>query len=437
MGRLRKALFWIGWIALITAPLIWLKLYYDMGRSDTLLRPQTERWQFLYTALPKWIASEWLTLLILAMVGIVLWLASRMWEQRGLRQKLSDAATGSKVYEHRRVGYVTLALVAIIIPPLVLSDKYIGMAVMVGIYILLAQGLNLTVGMTGLLVLGYAGFYAVGAYTFALMHVYWGVNFWVAFIPAMIVGSLSGLMLGLPSFRLRGDYLAIVTLGFGETVRYLLKNWSTFTHGDRGIIIKSSGKIPSIESVPFLPHGLSRLQVTYFIVFLFCAASIFAVSRLMHSRIGRAWIAIREDETAASTMGVNTVRYKLLAFSLSAIWAAVAGVLYTAYQGYIDPESFGFDESVMILIMVVLGGMGSGPGAIVGAAVVWILQSVLRDKFPAVSDYRLMIFGALLIVMMIYRPQGLIGSMRRKVELEEQKDLDNHKKLNHGFGKAG
>jgi branched-chain amino acid transport system permease protein len=427
MGRLRRALFWIGWIALITAPLIWLKVYYDMGRNDTLVRVQSERWKFLFTDVPRWIAGEWLTILIMAMVCVILWLASRMWEQRGWREELAAAFTRSKLNQFRLALFlfliVALFLAPIagsIVPALKIPDKYIGMAVMVGIYILLAQGLNLTVGMTGLLVLGYAGFYAVGAYTFGLMHVYWGVNFWMAFIPAMIVGALFGLMLGLPSFRLHGDYLAIVTLGFGETVRYLLKNWSTFTHGDRGVIIKSGGKIPSIESLPFLPHGLTRLQVTYCIVFLFCAASIFAISRLMHSRIGRAWIAIREDETAAATMGINTVAYKLLAFSLSAIWAAVAGVLYTAYEGYIDPESFGFDESVMILIMVVLGGMGSGPGAIVGAAVVWILQSVLRDKFPAVSDYRLMIFGALLIVMMIYRPQGLIGSMRRKVELEEQ-----------------
>jgi branched-chain amino acid transport system permease protein len=313
-----------------------------------------------------------------------------------------------------------LILAGFAVPPFTLSDKYINMAVMVGIYILLAQGLNLTVGMTGLLVLGYAGFYAVGAYTFALMHFYWGANFWMAFVPAMVVGALFGLVLGLPSFRLRGDYLAIVTLGFGETVRYALKNWSNFTQGDRGIIIKSSGKVPGFEELPCWPHELSRLQVTYFIVFLFCAASIFAVGRLMHSRVGRAWIAIREDETAASAMGINTVRYKLLAFMLSAIWAAVAGVLYTATTGYVDPETFKFDESVMILIMVVLGGMGSGPGAIVGAAVVWILQSVLRDKFPAFSDYRLMLFGALLIVMMIYRPEGLIGSMRRKVELEEK-----------------
>lgn len=421
---IRKPFLWAAWVALITAPLVWIKVYYDLERNDTFAEFRRERWQFLVSDLPRWIASNWSSLFVVAAVCAGLYGVSRVWEQREWRTRLAESVRRSKAYTFRWVLYGALILIAFSVPvlpePLRLSDKYLGMAVTIGIYIILAQGLNLTVGMTGLLVLGYAGFYAIGAYTFALMHVYWGANFWVAFIPAMVVGSVFGLLLGLPSFRLRGDYLAIVTLGFGETVRYLLKNWSGFTQGDRGIIIKSGGKFPGIESLPFLPDGLSRLQMGYFIVFAFTAASIFAVNRLIHSRVGRAWIAIREDETAASAMGINTTAYKLLAFSLSAIWAAVAGVLYTANTGYVDPESFKFDESVMILIMVVLGGMGSGPGAIVGAAVVWILQSVLRDQFPAFSDYRLMVFGALLIVMMIYRPQGLIGSMRRKVELEER-----------------
>lgn len=419
-ARIRKPLLWAAWIALITAPLIWIRVYYDMGRGDTVAEFRGERWRFLVSDLPRWLAANWLSSLVVVAVCAGLYGVSRLWERREWRTQLAESVCRSKAYSYRWILYGALILAAFVVPPIAMSDKYIGMAVMIGIYIILAQGLNLTVGMTGLLVLGYAGFYAIGAYTFALMHLYWGANFWMAFIPAMIVGAVFGLLLGLPSFRLRGDYLAIVTLGFGETVRYLLKNWSDFTQGDRGIIIKSGGKFPGIESLPFLPDGLSRLRAGYLIVFLFAAASIFAVNRLIHSRVGRAWIAIREDETAASAMGINTTAYKLLAFSLSAIWAAVAGVLYTANTGYVDPESFKFDESVMILIMVVLGGMGSGPGAIVGAAVVWVLQSVLRDQFPAFSDYRLMVFGALLIVMMIYRPQGLIGSLRRKVELEEQ-----------------
>lgn len=418
--RFTGTLLWFAWIALITAPLVWVKVWHDMEHNDTVAAFRSGRWQFLVSDLPRWVAQNWLTLLIVAAVCGGLYWVSRVWEQRELRVRLSEAFRSSKVYTFRWPIYWVLILAAFVVPPLALSDKWIGMAVMVGIYIILAQGLNITVGMTGLLVLGYAGFYAIGAYTFALMHFYWGANFGVAFLPAIVVGALFGILLGLPSFRLRGDYLAIVTLGFGETVRYLLKNWSGFTQGDRGIIIKTDAKFPNIESLPLFTDGLSRLQVGYLVVFLFVVVSIFAIHRLIHSRIGRAWIAIREDETAASAMGINTLRYKLLAFSLSAVWAAVAGVLYTAHTGYVDPESFKFDESVMILIMVVLGGMGSGPGAIVGAAVVWILQSVLRDQFPAFSDYRLMIFGALLILMMIYRPQGLIGSMRRKVELEEE-----------------
>jgi len=417
---LRRWLFWLGWIALITAPLVWLRAYYDFERSDTLVRPQAERWTFLTTTLPKWFAANWPVLIGIVLAGVALYAMSRVWERRGWRETLGEAARKPEFAWLRWLASALLILAAVFVPAFAFSDKYLNMAVMIGIYIILAQGLNLTVGMTGLLVLGYAGFYAVGAYTFALMNYYWGANLWAALVPAMVVGALFGLVLGLPSFRLRGDYLAIVTLGFGETVRYALKNWSDFTQGDRGIIIQSAGKLPSFDRLPFWPHEISRLQMTYVVVFVFCAVSIFAVGRLVHSRVGRAWIAIREDETAASAMGIHTVRYKLLAFMLSAIWAAVAGVLFTAHQGYVDPETFKFDESVMILIMVVLGGMGSGPGAIVGAAVVWILQSVLRDKFPAFSDYRLMVFGALLIVMMIFRPEGLIGSMRRKVELEEK-----------------
>ena len=274
--------------------------------------------------------------------------------------------------------------------------------------------------MTGLLVLGYAAFYAIGAYTFGVMHLHWGVPFYVAIIPAMLIGAGFGFLVGLPSIRLRGDYLAIVTLGFGETIRFLLKNLPALTNGDKGIIISTAGKIPTLGKTALFPYSRSGEQPTYYLVLVLVLLSMWLVRNLVNSRIGRAWIAIREDETAARAMGINTTRLKVTAFMLSAVWASVAGVLYVAREGYVEPDVFRFDESVLILSMVILGGMGSGPGPILGAAVLYLIPQILRDEFPALLDYRLMIFGIVMILLMIFRPQGLLGSLRRKIELKEE-----------------
>jgi branched-chain amino acid transport system permease protein len=321
----------------------------------------------------------------------------------------------------RHASWLRVAAIAVaVVLPVFLNDKYLGLAIFTGIYMILAMGLNLTVGMTGLLVLGYAAFYAIGAYTFGVMYLKWGVPFYAALVPAVVVGGLVGLLVGLPSIRLRGDYLAIVTLGFGETVRFLLKNLSNLTNGDQGIMVAASARVPKLPVLTIFPWAKSGEQSTYYLVLLFVLLSMWLVRNLVNSRIGRAWMAIREDETAARAMGINTVKLKVIAFMLSAMWAAVAGVLYVAREGYVDPEVFRFDESVLILSMVILGGMGSGPGPILGAAVLYLVPQILRDEFPALLDYRLMIFGAVMIVMMILRPQGLLGSTRRKIEIEEQ-----------------
>jgi branched-chain amino acid transport system permease protein len=348
-----------------------------------------------------------LALLIAALVFIAKWFQRSSWAARqALRISENRTALG------------VVAVLAFLILPCFMTDKYLGLAIFTGIYILLAMGLNLTVGMTGLLVLGYAAFFAIGAYTFGLMYLQWHVPFYFAFIPAMIAGALVGMLVGLPSIRLRGDYLAIVTLGFGETVRYLLKNLTKLTQGDRGIVIGPAAKIPRLGHTALFADSRSGEQVAYYLIFALVLLSMWLVRNLVNSRIGRAWIAIREDETAARAMGINTVRMKVTAFMLSAMWAAVAGVIYVAREGYVEPDVFRFDESVLILSMVILGGMGSGPGPILGAAVLYLVPQILRDEFPALLDYRLMIFGVVMIVMMIYRPQGLLGSVRRKIELE-------------------
>lgn len=282
------------------------------------------------------------------------------------------------------------------------ADRYaLDLATQAGIYVMLALGLNIVVGQTGILVLGYVAFYAVGAYGYALLSTKAGIGFFPVIPIAVFLAGVSGLLLGAPILRLRGDYLAIVTLGFGEITRIVLNNWDTLTGGPNGI----SG-IPR-------PSGFLSLKSYYFLVLLAVALTVFVAARLARSRIGRAWIAIREDETAAEAMGVNTTWLKLLAFALGAALAGLAGVFYAAKMGFVSPESFNFLESVIILCMVVLGGMGSIPGVILGAVVLYLLPEGLREF----QQYRMLLFGAAMVVIMVFRPQGLIGTRRRGMEM--------------------
>lgn len=405
-SRLTSWLFWGGWLVLITAPFVWIKLDYSFATRQTTATFHDQRARWFIEHIPHFLAAG----AILAAVGGVAWLArSTSWRAPLVGALAKRTKTGATSAPLRAAAVAGLVLV----PLFTFSDKYLDMAIFTGLYVVLALGLNLTVGMTGLLVLGYAAFYGIGAYTFAIIQRDLGWPIWAAFVPAAGIGAGFGFLLGLPSLRLRGDYLAIVTLGFGEAIRYLLKNLQGLTGGDFGIIIQREQKITALGP-------LAREQVTWLTVIGLVILSVIVIHRLNHSRLGRAWIAIREDETAAATMGINTVRLKILAFTLSAVWAALAGVCYAGYTGFVDPESFRFEESALILSMVVLGGMGSGSGAILGAVVLYIVPRLLRDQFPAFTDYRLMIFGATMVVMMIFRPQGLLGSARRKIELQQE-----------------
>jgi len=272
------------------------------------------------------------------------------------------------------------------------------------IYVVLALGLNITVGQAGLLNLGYVAFYAVGAYTYAILSTTLGLSFW----PGMIVGALSAsafaLLLGLPTLKLRGDYFAIVTLGLGEITRIVLNNWDGLTGGPNGI---------SRIGRPMIGKYVLNTTLDFYYLILFIAlVSVFAMHRLISSRIGRAWIAVREDEFAAEAMGINTFRLKLLAFVLGSAWAGMTGVFFAAKMAFVSPESFTFFESVMILCMVVLGGMGSIPGIILGALLLITLPEVFRDF----QDYRMLAFGIALVLMMIFRPQGLLGTVKRQTQ---------------------
>lgn len=303
-------------------------------------------------------------------------------------------------------GLISAALGVLLVLPLWMNNYYLDVLVLAGMYVVLALGLNIVVGMAGLLDLGYVSFYAIGAYTYALLSTHLGVSFWIALPLGGLAAATFGVLLGLVTLRLRGDYLAIVTLGFIHIVHLVLNNWDSVTNGPNGIIGIAR---PAIAGFVF-----TRPIHFYYLILVIAVVTVFAVNRLNRSRIGRGWIAMREDEIAAEAMGVDTTRMKILAFALGAGWAGIAGVFFAGKFAFISPESFTFLETVFVLSMVVLGGMGSVPGVILGALILVILPEVLRDF----ASYRMLIFGAAMVFMMLFRPQGLIGNPRRRVEFE-------------------
>lgn len=297
----------------------------------------------------------------------------------------------------RRTGFLFGALAFSMILPIFLNNYYLDTLSLAGIYALLAIGLNITVGYTGLLDLGYAAFYGIGAYVYALLSTGLGLSFWLGLPLGAGVSALFGLILGMITLRLRGDYLAIVTLGFVEIVHLILNNWDSVTHGPNGILQIGRPRIAWFV--------LSQPIHFYYLTLLFLVITIAAVQRLIHSQIGRAWIAVREDPLAAESIGIGATRMKILAFVLGAGVAGIAGVFYAAKYTFISPDSFRFLESVQILSMVVLGGMGTLSGPILGAFLLTLLPEALRG----LASYRMLIFGAALVVMMVFRPQGLMG----------------------------
>ncbi|WP_373497868.1 high-affinity branched-chain amino acid ABC transporter permease LivM [Desulfococcus sp.] len=287
------------------------------------------------------------------------------------------------------------------------------------IYICLGLGLNVVVGLAGMLDLGYIAFYGVGAYTYALLNLHYGMSFWVCLPIAAALACIAGCIIGYPTLRMRGDYLAIVTLGFGEIVRIILNNWMTLTNGPNGLMGIHPPEIylPDFESgFSFVLFPIKKLHYLYYIALILAVLTIVAVRRLNHSRIGRAWESIREDETAAELMGVNTFRLKLLAYAMGALFAGLAGAFFCARMRFVSPESFTFIESAMVLSMVVLGGMGSIPGIILGAAALIVLPEVFREF----ETYRMLAFGLAMVVMMLFRPSGLIPAKRMGTRSEER-----------------
>ncbi|MDR3641265.1 MAG: high-affinity branched-chain amino acid ABC transporter permease LivM [Humidesulfovibrio sp.] len=330
-------------------------------------------------------------------------------------ERVGEAASAA----FRRVPtWLSLAVVlalAVIFP--LFTERYAhDVAISILVYIILGLGLNIVVGMAGLLDLGYIAFFGVGAYTYALLSVHFGLSFWLCLPIAASFSALAGCLIGYPTLRMRGDYLAIVTLGFGEIVRIVINNWMSLTNGPNGVLgIKPPGAYwfngASLEHV-----WLNHLEQLYYIILALAVFTVLAVYRLNYSRIGRAFEAVREDQTAAELMGVNTLRIKLLAYALGAVFGGLAGTFFAARMQFVSPESFTFIESAMVLAMVVLGGMGSIPGVILGAVALIALPEVFRGF----ELYRMFVFGGVMAAMMIFRPKGLWPAKRLGARSEER-----------------
>ncbi|MER5643548.1 branched-chain amino acid ABC transporter permease [Streptosporangium sp. NPDC002524] len=324
----------------------------------------------------------------------------------------------------RAIVYVALLVLALSLPSLpvasFMSPHVEWQSLLffpIGVYVLLALGLNIVVGQAGLLDLGFVAFYAIGAYFLAYLGTESGWNFWVILPIAVLMAAVSGIILGAPTLRLRGDYLAIVTLGFGEIVRITAMNTEAIggTNGIAGI-----PHPPNIEGVFFFgeevfKYGLLDSKPYYYLLVLLCAVVIILSVRWNNSRVGRAWAAIREDEDAAEVMGVPTYKFKLLAFAIGAAIGGATGVFWAGKTVSIVPQDFPFMLSATILAAVVLGGSGNIPGVMLGAFMVaW-----LPERFRGFEEYRIMVFGAVLVAMMVFRPEGLLPSRRRKAELKD------------------
>lgn len=350
----------------------------------------------------------------LVYIGLGSFILSFIWrylqDRRGkksatMKKAVVRSSWTARILEDKRLAipaFVGLAAAAVLLPQL-LSFYQTNILVNFMIWVVLGLGLNIVIGLAGLLDLGFVAFYAVGAYSYALLNTYFGISFWMVLPIGMAIGAMFGIMLGYPVLRLRGDYLAIVTLGFGEIIRLVLENWEDFTFGPSGIA--------QIDRPEFFVD-LTIIQHTdfmYFIMLGLLLFTIFVVTRLKNSRIGRAWLALKEDEVACQAMGIDKHRTKLAAFSLGATWAGMVGVVFAAKTTFINPMSFTLWESIMILSIVVVGGMGSVPGVIVGALVLILVPEWLRE----IQEFRMLAFGALLVLIMVFKPEGIIRAKRK------------------------
>lgn len=341
-------------------------------------------------------------------------------------------ALGEQVRKLVQVFAVVAVLFALVLPFMPFSNRYvIDIGTLIVTYIMLGWGLNIIVGYAGLLDLGYVAFYAVGAYSYALGAQYLGVSFWLALPFAGLLAASFGLILGFPVLRLRGDYFAIVTLGFGEIIRIILINWYDVTNGPDGIsgiprpdffglatmTRNGSDGMPAFHELFGLEYSSEyRIIFLYYLIVAMAALVALFTVRIRKLPIGRAWEALREDDIACASLGINRTTIKLAAFGISAAWGGFAGAFFATRQGFISPESFTFIESAIILAIVVMGGMGSLTGIAIAAALLIGLPEIFRE----LAEYRMVAFGAGLVMIMIWRPRGLLSHREPSVLMAER-----------------
>ena len=396
MNELKKSILVSLWFMFLTFPLMVI-------RVNTIENTVIWRWENM------------------ALIGIGSFVLSFVWRWAIRRKEAGDAVAASGEKKSGKLAelannpaltnsFRAFFLVVFLVTPWLVTTYQTNILISFLLYVVLGLGLNIIVGVAGLLFLGHAAFYAIGAYSYALLNQYYGIGFWVALPLGGVIAALAGIALAFPVLRLRGDYLAIVTLGFGEIVRLVLENWSDLTGGPSGV---SNIPRPGLFDVK-LSVADANIYI-YYIVLVLAIITIIAVTRLKDSRIGRALQALREDEIACEAMGIDRVGVKVMAFGLGTAWAGFAGVIFAAKTTFINPASFTFFESAIILSIVVLGGMGSNLGVILGSAFLVLLPEYLR----AFSEYRMILFASAMVLMMVFRPQGLIPAKGRSYTVDD------------------
>lgn len=339
---------------------------------------------------------------------------------------------GQIINKNRNLLLILLLAAAIIFPFSPMANRHsLDLAVYVLIYVMLGWGLNIVVGLAGLLDLGYVAFYAVGAYSYALLATTYDLSFWICLPMAGIFAASFGIILGFPVLRLRGDYLAIVTLGFGEIIRVILLNWYQFTGGPDGIAsipkptffglaeFSKRGKdgLPPFHELMGIEYSsLNKFIFFYFLIMVLALITNLFTLRIRKLPVGRAWEALREDETACRSLGINPTNTKLSAFAIGAMFAGFAGSFFATRQGFISPESFTFIESAIILAIVVLGGMGSQVGVVLASLLLVLGPEIFRE----LAEYRMLAFGGLMVLVMVWKPRGLLSNRAPTIRLHKE-----------------
>lgn len=308
----------------------------------------------------------------------------------------------------RKILFALLGIVLLILPILIPNPYWLHLAIMSAVYMMLASSVDIVYGYAGQLNLGQAAFYAIGAYTTALLMLRLGISYWIAMPLAGITSAIFGILLGVPTLRLRGLYLGIATLGFSEVVRLLLLTWDGLTRGPMGL--------PGIPSPQIGSLVFETKTHYYYLILALLLITIFSVRRLINSRVGKAWMAIREHEIAASAMGIDTAFYKVTAFTLGAFFAGIAGSFFAVYISFISPDAFKMMESYLIFAMPAIGGMGTTIGPLIGALLLFLLPEFTRSF----AEFRMLWVGGLLAIMMMIEPDGITGAVRRLIEKYRQ-----------------